>query len=329
MIYTDGSCYRNMVGASAVLYENGHEIDSLRFQLGFASNHTVFEGELVGIILGVHLATKHQGTQASVNFSVDNQATIKAMQNNARQPAQYLIDEVHHTTSTLRSHLEDEQQQDQPYRPRDGSEKEPHTPISFTWVAGHMDSTGNERADVLAKEAAEFGSSDLNNLPTFLHQQLPNSISATKQAINAKIKKLTKEWWQKSPRFKRTRIIDPSFPSAKYLEITSSLNRRQASILTQLRTGHAPINMHLYRIQKSDTPYCPQFTCVQATEDIRHLMFTCPRYIQERYRLTQRIGKKNFSTTKLFADKNIIPHTLNYLNNIGQFKHIYGDIVSV
>jgi len=108
-------------------------------------------------------------------------------------------------------------------------------------------------------------------------------ISSTKQAINARIKKSTKEWWQKSPRFKKTRLIDPSFPSAKYLEITSSLNRRQASILTQLRTGHAPINMHLHRIQKSVTPYCPQFTCVQATEDIRHLMFTCPRYIQERY----------------------------------------------
>jgi len=58
-------------------------------------------------------------------------------------------------------------------------------------------------------------------------------------------------------------------------------------------------------------------------------MFTCPRYIQERYHLTQKIGKKNFSTTKLFADKDIIPHTLNYLNNIGRFKHIYRDIASV
>jgi len=75
-------------------------------------------------------------------------------------------------------------------------------------------------------------------------------------------------------------------------------------------------------------PYCPQFTCVRATEDIRHLIFTCPRYTQERYHLTQKIGKKNFSTSKLFADKDIIPHTLNYLNKIGRFKHIYRDIAS-
>ena len=118
MIYTDGSCYRNMVGASAVLYEIGQEIGSLKFQLGFASNHTVFEGELVGILLGIHLASKHPGTKASVNFSIDNQATTKAMQNNARQPAQYLIDEIHQTTSVLQGHLEDEQRQNQPFRPR-------------------------------------------------------------------------------------------------------------------------------------------------------------------------------------------------------------------
>jgi len=195
MIYTDSSCCRNMVGASAVRYENGYKIDSLKFQLGFASNHMVFKGELVGILLGIHLASKHQGTQASVNFSINNQATIKAMQNNARQPAQYLIDEIHQTTSILRSHLGDEQRQDQPYRPRNDTETEPHIPMLFTWVSGHMDSVGNERADVLAKEAAEFGSSDQNILPIFLHRQLPISISATKQAINARIKKSMKEWW--------------------------------------------------------------------------------------------------------------------------------------
>jgi len=329
MLYTDGSGYRDMVGASAVLYENGHEIDSLKFQLGTAGNHTVFEGELVGILLGIHLASKHPGTRASVNFSIDNQATIRAIQNNARQPAQYLIDEIHRTADALQGHLEDERQQDQPYRLGNETEAESHELISFTWVAGHMDSVGNERADVLAKEAAEFGSSNQNDLPVFLHRQLPISISATKQAINAGIKKQMKEWWQRSPRFRKTRLIDPSFPSAKYIEITSSLNRRQASILTQLRTGHAPINQHLHRIGKSDTPYCPQSTCIRATEDIRHLIFTCPRYAQERYHLTQKISKKNLSAPKLFADGNIIPHTLNYLNRIGRFRHIYGDIASV
>src|SRR5260221_11358094 len=69
MIYTDGSCYSNMVGASAVLYVNGNKVDSLKYQLGTARSHTVFEGELVGILLGTHLAMKHPTLQTSINYS--------------------------------------------------------------------------------------------------------------------------------------------------------------------------------------------------------------------------------------------------------------------
>ena len=101
IIYTDGSGYRSMVGASAVLYNNSLEIDLLKFQLGTTGRHSVFEGELIGILLGVHLAMKHHIPQAKVNFSIDNQATIRAMQNNARQPAQYLINKIHQTTEEL------------------------------------------------------------------------------------------------------------------------------------------------------------------------------------------------------------------------------------
>ena len=45
---------------------------------------------------------------------------------------------------------------------------------------GHMGSVGNEEADRLAKEAAEIGSSDINQLPLLLCNLLPISISATK-----------------------------------------------------------------------------------------------------------------------------------------------------
>ena len=103
----------------------------------------------------------------------------------------------------------------------------------------------------------------------------------------------TKKWWRESPRFKKTKHIDPSLPSDKYLKITSSLNRRQTSLLTQLRTGHAPINKHLHRIGKNDTPNCPQATCRGITEDVHHLIFTCPRNIHERYHLKRSIGKRH------------------------------------
>jgi len=81
--------------------------------------------------------------------------------------------------------------------------------------------------------------------------------------------------WKKSLRYKKMRQIDQSLPLDKFLEITSSLNHRQTSVLTQLRTGHILINKHLHRIGKSDMPYCPQFTC--------------PRYAQERHQLVTKL----------------------------------------
>jgi hypothetical protein len=122
------------------------------------------------------------------------------------------------------------------------------------------------------------------------------------------------------------KCIDLSLPSDKYLNITSSLNCRQMALLMQLLTGHAPINRHLHMIHKNDTPNCPQSRCKSSIEDIHHLIFTCPKYMQARYHLREKIGRKAFNLTKLLANNKIIHHTFTYLNKIRRFKHIYRDI---
>jgi hypothetical protein len=64
--------------------------------------------------------------------------------------------------------------------------------ITLTWVAGHKGSIENKAADKLAKAAVEFGSSD-RNLPKFLRNTLPSSISAIKQHIKLTTRKNTKQ----------------------------------------------------------------------------------------------------------------------------------------
>ena len=54
-IFTDGSCTEGKVGRVAVLYVNNTQIMKLQYHLGSACEHTIFEAELVGLILAAHL----------------------------------------------------------------------------------------------------------------------------------------------------------------------------------------------------------------------------------------------------------------------------------
>lgn len=86
---------------------------------------------------------------------------------------------------------------------------------------------------------------------------LPHSTSAMKQVFYQKLRKRAQKQYEKSPRFRRMRRIDPTAPSKHFLKLTSNLpRRRHASILMQLRTGHLPLNHHLHQIGKLGAPTC-------------------------------------------------------------------------
>src|SRR5687768_9341474 len=54
-IYTDGSGMDGKVGAAAVLFKGKRKTKSLRYLLGSDGKHTVYEGEGVGMLLGLEL----------------------------------------------------------------------------------------------------------------------------------------------------------------------------------------------------------------------------------------------------------------------------------
>lgn len=98
------------------------------------------------------------------------------------------------------------------------------------WVAGHMDSAGNEAADKLAKAATEFGSSDRNLLPRCLESDLPNSLAATKRNTRCITSNDIRRWWKYSERYKRIRAIDPSLPAgrSRFILATSDISFAQS-----------------------------------------------------------------------------------------------------
>ena len=54
-MYSDGSGIDGQVGEAAVLFRRNREPKVLRFHLGTATDHTVYEAELIGLMLALHL----------------------------------------------------------------------------------------------------------------------------------------------------------------------------------------------------------------------------------------------------------------------------------
>ncbi|KAF8065222.1 hypothetical protein FPV67DRAFT_1387840, partial [Lyophyllum atratum] len=85
------------------------------------------------------------------------------------------------------------------------------------WTPGHVDFGPNERADEVAKLAAQGHSSDANRLPVYLRcKPLPASIPALRQDHLDALRKRWKQRWKKSPRYSAINAIDRSLPSKKF-----------------------------------------------------------------------------------------------------------------
>ena len=106
MVYTDGSGYEGGIGASAVMYLNGREHSSLKLHLGTKSEHTIYEGELVGVILALHLIKNLNVDIDHANISLDNQSGIQATHHQKPQPSYHLLEKIHQAIdSTIKDHV--------------------------------------------------------------------------------------------------------------------------------------------------------------------------------------------------------------------------------
>ena len=200
-VYSDGSSFNGGIGASAILYLRDRLINTLRFYLGTKQEHTVYEAEGVGLVMGLHLlSTLHSRFIYPTTLGSDSQAVIRALDNQRSHPSQYIIDSIHQAAEDL-------------YRKQDGIINRAHkeaiiaggedwvgrpkgvVDLQVHWVPGHVDFAPNEKADQEAKKAAQGDSSEAKYLPKLLCKPLPLSVSALCQGNITKIKKRWKGRW--------------------------------------------------------------------------------------------------------------------------------------
>ena len=81
-VYMDVSCYEGGIGAAAVLYKGDRVIKSLQLHLGPITEHTVYESEIIEILLTLHLLTLLRlCIFSTIVVGLDNQAAIHALNN--------------------------------------------------------------------------------------------------------------------------------------------------------------------------------------------------------------------------------------------------------
>jgi ribonuclease HI len=311
-IFTDGSGHNGGIGAAAVLMREGKEPCTLKYHLGSDKAHTVYEAEVVGLTLAVKLLATESNVTYPASIFVDNQAAIQSGESHNTKPGGYLVEHFRRSTRALAKRRR---------------EQEHNFDLTVRWIPGHKGVKGNELADEAAKEAAtgENETSTKKRLPQYLQDEpLPNSVSALRQWHQAALSTRWSDEWKLSPRYARAKVIDHTMPSNKFLKLISPLPKCQTSIYTQLRTRHIPLNHHLHRIGRRDSPHCP--ICPGIDETIHHYLFDCPQYAREQHILSNALRCNASSISYLLSSDKATKPLMRFINSSGRLKPTFGEI---
>ncbi|KNZ77825.1 hypothetical protein J132_03334 [Termitomyces sp. J132] len=205
-VYCNGSGFEDGIGTSAVLFVKGVEKQHLCYHLRSKSEHTIYEAEIMGILLALHLLMLLcNQLSALAMISSDSQATIKALVNQCPHPFHYLLNLTHTVVENL-------------HRKQDhlictsNHHKVLHSKtrwINCTYniidlqihrTPSHVGFSPNKCTSELAKQASQRHSSISKSLPLSLCQPpLLVSISASCQAAITTIHSAWKVQWKRSP----------------------------------------------------------------------------------------------------------------------------------
>ena len=138
--------------------------------------------------------------------------------------------------------------------------------VIFQWVPSHIGISGNERADVVARDSLQ-----LNYVERF--RPLFSDMS---KLLSQKVTISQIDRWETDRRSVKLGEVKENW---EYWPWSNCHQRRIEVAMARLRLGHCCLNSHLHKIGVSDTPNC--LYC-RVEETIDHFLRTCPRYYSHR-----------------------------------------------
>ena len=117
--------------------------------------------------------------------------------------------------------------------------------------------------------------------------------------------------------------IDEDFPYNSFRKRSYFLSRHQSSLMTQLRSSHVPLNSYLNKISRSDTYLCQ--ACLEeeelhCRETVKHFLFVCPAYAQEREELVNKIGRSHLNLRDIMSNTDRMLALASFIHKTGRLK---------
>jgi ribonuclease HI len=258
VVYTDGSLNVNQgftkTGAASVLYHENVEVNTEKMGLG--GRATSFDAEMAGLMLGAKNASKYGRQRTLTNhiyIFIDNTSAIHSTAKMRPGPGQLYATKTHqYLAKFLR--------------------KNPDNQVTVAWCPGHKNIVGNERADVLAKEARDE----------------PNSSNVTGTVAHAR--KIARartgfEWrreWKKKQKTggyaPANRIPPITKPSKTFKETPREVFGR----LIQCKSNHGYTGEYRRRFHRDEDLGCP---CGEIYQTREHILAHCRLHEAERGKL--------------------------------------------
>ncbi|XP_061385418.1 uncharacterized protein LOC133320796 [Danaus plexippus] len=264
-IFTDGSKIEGKVGAAISIWTGQVEIKNIK--LALPTYATVYQAEL----LALRRAASEVNKSKAVTFGIFSDSMAALM--TATNP-----------TSPHPLSLE--------FRKEISESMSKGKTINIYWIKAHVGFEGNERADILAKEAA-IGSKrrpDYDLCP----------VSFVKRAIRDRTIGEWDERYRSGTTATVTKLFYPNVVEA-YRKVRKTA---PTALVTQLMTGHGGFSAYLARFKCKEDPSC---TCEPGTEEtVTHIVAECPIFAKLRsdteLQLGEAISPSNFH--KLITGEN-------------------------
>ncbi|KAJ1300876.1 hypothetical protein OPQ81_002514 [Rhizoctonia solani] len=201
------------VGAAAVLYREGREPVLARKYVGTDKEHEVYEGEIVGLLLGLELLAREKEVLRAVTF-IDNQAVLQTLLAGRTKKLGHLYGQLDGAIHAARV-------------------SNPGIRLDTRWIPGYAGVEGNEKADEAAKQAAEGGQDTNALLPHSLYGRVPINPTTAKRTRKARMVGEWRDWTRQVGKRERTTAmesLDSLYPSMNFKKQADTTQRQDTYI---------------------------------------------------------------------------------------------------